>query len=196
MTCRDIQRRIIWDQYRRSFVLPNYTPRRWFECDVFEVTEAGYFREYEIKMTRADFRADAAKTKDVNPRFEAGQIVRDTIGKHNLLSLRDAAGPTRFWFVTPKDLVTPLEVPEWAGLIYARQTEPKPEWQTIHSTILTLIKSAPKLHGAKCDAKVIEHSRGICYWRMHGLLLGRRDAEACGPELDPEPLAQMELEAK
>jgi RNA polymerase primary sigma factor len=39
-----------------AVLLPNYTPDKWHECDVFGVTRAGYFHEFEIKLTRADFR--------------------------------------------------------------------------------------------------------------------------------------------
>ena len=58
MTARDIQRRLLFDLYRTSTVIPNYTPRRWWECDVWEITKAGYFREYEIKVSRADLLGD------------------------------------------------------------------------------------------------------------------------------------------
>jgi hypothetical protein len=60
MNAREIQQRLIVERYRRGICVPNYTPKDWWECDVFELTPAGYFREYEIKMTVADFRADAA----------------------------------------------------------------------------------------------------------------------------------------
>lgn len=48
----------------RSFVIPNYTPSGWFESDIFELTKSGYFREYEIKMSLSDFRADAVKARE------------------------------------------------------------------------------------------------------------------------------------
>ena len=38
MTARDIQARLLVDRYKRSLCIPNYTPARWWECDVFEVT--------------------------------------------------------------------------------------------------------------------------------------------------------------
>lgn len=190
MTARDIQRRLIFDRYRRSFTLGNYSPARWWECDVFEITSAGFFYEYEIKMTRGDFWADASKIKNTNGRFDGNKWVWDKINKHEQLKTRHISGPSRFWFVTPFELVTVDEIPRWAGLIYAKMTELKPEWQTLYSTRLTLVKSAPRLHLQKCDPKVVEHSKTVCYWRMHHLLFGRQtidlQAEELAPMLDHE----------
>ncbi len=47
MNENQIIQRIMAERYRRSTVCPRYTPTRWWECDVFELTEAGFFREYE-----------------------------------------------------------------------------------------------------------------------------------------------------
>ena len=47
----------------RKLRLPRYTPKGWWECDVFELTTSGYFREYEIKTSLSDFRNDAKKFK-------------------------------------------------------------------------------------------------------------------------------------
>ena len=48
---------------------------------------------YEIKVSRADFRRDSA-LKQREARLYCDQ----------------------FWYVTPKDLVSPDEIPDWAGL--------------------------------------------------------------------------------
>ena len=62
MTERDIQIAIWWAWGKAGHCcMPNYTPRDWWECDVFCVSKAGYFTEYEIKLTAQDFRADAQK---------------------------------------------------------------------------------------------------------------------------------------
>jgi len=99
MTARDIQRRLMVERYRRSFVLYNYTPKTWFECDVFEITQAGYFREYEIKLSLSDFKADAEKQKTIwkyNTMNGRGAFDR-TAGDKKHDSLRNAAshGPSR-----------------------------------------------------------------------------------------------------
>ena len=59
-----IQKTLMRERFRRSFVLPNYTPHAWWESDVFEITAAGYFVEYEVKISVSDFKADAKKRDD------------------------------------------------------------------------------------------------------------------------------------
>lgn len=49
VTAREIQRHIMRQRFQKSFILHNFTPSQWFECDIFEVTGNGYFIEYEIK---------------------------------------------------------------------------------------------------------------------------------------------------
>lgn len=145
--------------------MPNYTPDRWFECDVWAVTKAGYGVEYEIKLSRGDYRADATKAH----RSKYRRIVEPETGmprleripgnsKHSLLAARSPVGPSRFWFVVPKGMVQPEEVPEWAGLMWA---SPWFELPTIQQ-----IKRAPILHRQPACQKSIERAFTACYWRM------------------------------
>lgn len=181
MTCLDIQRSLIVERYRRHFVVPNYTPAQWFECDVFELTDAGFFREYEIKISRADFKADAAKYARRGYGFD-----RTKENKHESLAARAVTGPTRFWFVCPEGLLTAEEIPEWSGLIYARE---KPGHRTPWNVLLNEVKAAPPLHREKSDQKIRMHAESVFYYRFHQLLLYRRldgDPEEKSP-------AQMEV---
>lgn len=77
-----------------------------YECDLIEVTQAGIFHEYEVKVSRSDFFADFQKNSAWNWRPEK---------KHEIIS--DGIGPNYFSFVTPAGLVKIYEVPEYAGLI-------------------------------------------------------------------------------
>jgi hypothetical protein len=45
-----------------SKLFPNTYLGNW-EADVFEVTKSGYLYEYEVKITRADFKKDAEKCR-------------------------------------------------------------------------------------------------------------------------------------
>lgn len=133
-----------------TLIIPNYTPRGWFECDLFRVTKAGYGYEYEIKVTAADFRADRKK---IQPRSRR----RPSEKKVDLLEAR--ACPIRgFWYVMPIDLVPVEDVPPWAGLIWAR-------WLT-NWVSLKIVRKAPKLSEDRVDQRTIEHAREVCYWRM------------------------------
>lgn len=154
---------IMRERLRRGFVLPNYTPAKWWECDVFEVTSAGFMREYEIKLTRADFKADASKTRDLwNPRTYR----RDTpVNKHQ--SMGQPHGPRQFWYVVPEGLIEATEIPSWAGLIYLHDAGKgrRLEWRWQEHEIV----KAPFLHRTKLDPKVRAHAESVCYWRMHKL---------------------------
>lgn len=171
-----IQRLIMKRIYRAGFVLPNYTPRGWWECDVFYVTRAGYFKEYEIKLTVGDFKQDKKKGRnrwgyrqDTKGNWQPGYYITDS--KHAALQKREHRGPTQFWYVTPEGLLytepapqfnPEALVPDYAGLL---------EVVDVHGWLrLKEVKRAPRLHCEKVSAKFIEAAQRVPYWRMHDLL--------------------------
>jgi hypothetical protein len=159
----DVARNLMCARYRRSFVLPRYTPRKWWEADVFELTGAGYFREYEIKLTLADFRADAKKIEEWkwgDPRTG----VKET--KHQRLARGDLAGPTQFWFVAPEGLIQALQIPPWAGLIEMRM---HPATRPLRMSESEEIR-APRLHKTPADPRIEAHARSVIYYRLHTLM--------------------------
>lgn len=183
MTGRDIIRFLVRNRWREKFVLPNYTPSDWFECDVFELTKADYMREYEVKISRADFFADAKKERLIRdtgrwepmPEAEAKypghqRYVFDMERKHTLLASGDTRGPVHFWYVTPKGLIQQHELPVWAGLIEIedRGGEESILWRLVEREVVP----APKLHKSKASDDVRHHALGVCYWRMHEALKG------------------------
>lgn len=110
-----------------SIICPRYTRVQWFECDVARITKAGYYLEYEIKVTAADFRADFKKSNHRG-------------NKHELLAAGSTYGPNRFWFVIPERLwgkVADL-VPDHAGV---RLCTGRWNFKTV--------KEAPLLHNQK-----------------------------------------------
>lgn len=161
MTERQIQSAL----FRRKasicqIMMPNYTPSRWFECDVFAVTRSGYFHEYEIKLTKADFERDSEKSAHRSWSLINGKPVRvNGVTKHGLLSCATERGPVTFTYICPDGLLTADEIPEFAGLQYALS-------HRIGGVRLREIKPSPRLHGAKCCPKIIAHVRGVCYWRF------------------------------
>lgn len=174
ITARDAIRAIIRERWRQHFCLHNYTPQGWWECDIFELTKSGYFREYEVKLTRGDFLRDAKKATERWVPVDVpgkGRIFDRQVGdtKHELLAAGSVKGPTRFWFVVPEGLVKLEEVPTWAGLIEVTDSgdESSAYWRYRAGTV----KEAPQLHKTKCDSQIGIHARGICYYRMHDLLL-------------------------
>ena len=172
MTARDIQRRLVHDLLKTgNFVVPNFTPPGWFECDVFCVTGSGFFREYEVKLTLSDFKADADKRDIASYRRRHEAIgskypLPPERNKHALLAGASADGPKQFWFVVPVTLVEQVRqvLPVWAGLLVAETTSRKaaPFNVHIHEQV-----AAPMLHSSKLDQKVKDRATAACYWRFN-----------------------------
>lgn len=172
-TAKQLIATVLRERFQRSFTIPNYTPLEWWECDVFEVTKAGYFREYEVKLSKADFRADAKKLKE-RWSWRAGDGLSKTMGnKHELLASHDTRGPVQFWFVSTEGLIPKEEVPEWAGLIEVNFNERMGRWYE-HE-----VKAAPRLHNQKVNDKITTHARGVCYYRLvnHVMKLAKVELE-------------------
>jgi hypothetical protein len=110
-----------------------------WEIDVLSLNKSDYLTEYEVKVSRSDFKADAKKRK--------WQFYTNRVSK--LIS-------NYFYYVCPAGLIKENEIPDFAGLIYA--TEKGLEW----------IKKAPRLHKEKCDRnKVLEKFYRITSERLY-----------------------------
>ena len=132
---------LIQQQLRYSFLSPNSV--KYFtenlnvydwESDVLKITKIGYAYEFEIKISRGDFKNDFKHKKK----------------KHLLLENKEnkAKMPNYFYYVVPEGLITEDEVPEYAGLIYVLATvigNSRVYYQ------FQEIKTAPKLHSNKID---------------------------------------------
>jgi len=159
MNVRDIQIALYWKcRSSCAITIPNYTPDRWFECDVFAVTKSGYAREFEIKMTVSDFRADAKKRHRSRWDWEAREVKAGR-KKHDMLDQHAPEGPTQFWYVTPPALLTLNAIPAWAGLIEAHK---HPRFGRVH---LREVKAAPRVHSEKVPEKIMAHARSVFYYR-------------------------------
>lgn len=105
------------------------------------VTKAGLIIEYEIKISRSDFRADFKK---IRHRVFDAQMINEP---HR--------GPAYFCYVVPAGLVKVDEIPMHAGLVYLA-----PGYQQI--------KPPPRLHGNKItdnQRQWLERSLIHRYWR-------------------------------
>jgi hypothetical protein len=187
------------ERLRRGFVLPSYTPANWWECDVFEVTSAMFFREYEIKLTRSDFKADAHKESAATRRFING-VWTEQPAKNKHACMGQPNGPRQFWYVVPEGLIEPSEIPQWAGLIYLRDAGKgrKLEWRWFESEIV----KAPFLHRTRLDPKIKAHAESVCYWRMHKLavrvqqLTKRNEHDETTTKAEESNLVQRDQHAK
>jgi len=161
MTARDIQVALIRERYSRNLCMPNYTPSGWFECDVFELTPADYFHEYEIKLTASDFRAESRKRKSWT--IINNEWVPHGPKKLDLLDGQHVKGPTKFYYVYPSGMLPESEIPVWAGIVTVTETE----WGIRTNTA----RIAPQLHRSKVLPEVRRHAHGVCYWRFMKLFL-------------------------
>ena len=91
-----------------------------WEIDVLSLNKNGYITEFEIKVSRSDFKADAKKKKW---QWYVNKVEKLT--------------PNYFYYVCNDGLILPDEIPSFAGLMYA----------TTHS--LKVVKKAPILHKYK-----------------------------------------------
>ena len=177
MTVLDIQRRIMVDHYDRSMVIPNFTPPAWFECDVCEITKAGYMVEYEIKMSRADFKADAEKRRNPIYYWDGHHLAVPEVQhtKWKRLASGDPFGPVRFYFVTPVGLLHLGDIPLWAGWIEAVGIQGgRIPWKVK----LELKKEPRKLHQIRMDEGRCQAMNRTFYWRFIRLLLyGKLESE-------------------
>ncbi len=142
MTAKEIQSALIWTMRGGEIVMPNYTPPKWWECDLFTLTKADIFKEYEIKISRADFRQDANKMRRQS-QFDGLLLKTHEVNKHAKIAARDVNGPMRFWFVAPAGVIPIEELPAFAGLLIAT-------WCPYGKRIdFNIEKKAPKLHAEK-----------------------------------------------
>lgn len=153
MLASEIEQFLLATQWPKTVVLPRYTPPNWWECDVAEVTKADLLVEYEIKVSRADFKIDRLKSRVV---YRTG--IKEL--KHHLLRDRHTSGPSRFWYVTPVGLLNPTEIPKWAGLLEVSRS---PEGRYCSSVIVR----APLLHKTKMTQDKMFSLFRNCYFRYH-----------------------------
>lgn len=170
MKAAEISNGLYWLLARQSYQIqiPNYTPIRWWESDHYAVTKAGFAVEFEIKTSMADFKADALKQKDTRVARDGWDIVRDEFGKmvfnegqkkHDQLAARCTHGPSRFYFVCPEEVLQVSDMPEWAGLIWARKGT-----RTTYPACYEQ-KPAPKLHREKVPSGTLDNIHNAMYYR-------------------------------
>ena len=106
------------------------------ECDVISVSKSDYIYEYEVKISRSDFKADFKKDK--HKLMTEGLGYKENKGDVWYLT------SNYFYFVVPTNLISIDEVPEYAGLMYMNE-----------DLQFEVIKKAPLIHKIKATPKFI-----------------------------------------
>jgi hypothetical protein len=109
------------------------------ECDVISISKSDYIYEYEVKISRSDFKNDFKKLKHKN------MVLRNAVFEVKKTGEINYNIPNYFSFVVPKDLIKLEEIPEYAGLIYLSDDNMSFE----------IIKKAPLLHNTKATTQFI-----------------------------------------
>lgn len=134
-------------------VIPNFYVGRW-EMDLFRLLPSGFLSEYEIKISRADFRNDFKKQiSDRKFNRETFSVEETNVRtKHDIISAGDYPA-NKFYFVVPEGLVKPEEVPEKYGLIYYVE-----EWDTFRE-----IRPARFIHKEKRAPDLEQICKALSY---------------------------------
>lgn len=127
------------------FFLRNMYVFGW-ESDVLVLTNSSYWYEIEIKISRADFHNDQ-KHKSQKFNFMADEDTRNK--------------PNYFYYAVPEGMISPDEVPSFAGLIYMHRSRPE------------VIKKAPKIH----KEKIREEGLGLADKFYHHMMKVKTDCE-------------------
>lgn len=128
MTERDIQKLLFqWLDWRLyPFQMTNGFVYFW-ECDYWALDTKGMTREFEIKISFADFKKDVLKEKHQKPE----------------------TGANYFYYVCPAELIKPDIIDKKYGLIWIYQS--KPLTDTPATYYLKLIKKPKQLHTKTFD---------------------------------------------
>lgn len=174
-TCTEseVQARIMFEKGGSSTImLPNYTPGLWWENDIFQVTKAGYWVEYEVKRSVADYKADFRKreawggyshNKHELLASGQGEFTFDPYagqpigGKYpRIMKL-----PNRFYFCIPVELVDKIDPPEYAGLItfdrerWRKRGAPADSEPELGRVFYRQVKPAPLIHKVKHGFSIV-----------------------------------------
>lgn len=117
----------LWLEKNCHYILEQRSPRHHLgNPDVIGVTSARFLIEIEIKRSRSDFKADAAKHCRRNR-----ELFPDHMAKH-------------FYYLMPRKIAEPLLeqmlIPEWAGLLTEGET---------YFGQIAVLKSAPANNASK-----------------------------------------------
>jgi hypothetical protein len=145
LNTNDITITITKDLCSRGFpiFLSNYQGQGMQDADVFGINNNGYVYEYEVKVSRSDFKAEFRhkeykhnnlKNRDCIKVYDKWIKGKRTDDKYSLIHI-----PNRYYFACSEGLIKLDEIPEYAGLIYIKDGE------------ITEIKNAPLLHRNKAN---------------------------------------------
>jgi len=130
---KNIEAALAMNLYEKNHspITTHFTGHGLSECDVISISKSNFIYEYEVKISRSDFKADFKKEKH-KLMLEKASVIDSNINDVWYYT------PNYFYFVVPLNLVSIDEIPEYAGLIYINEL-----------LGFETIKKAPLLHKIK-----------------------------------------------
>lgn len=129
LTCKQIQQVLFKAYCKGSIVVPNCCALT-HEADVLVLRKTGYVAEFEVKVSRSDFKADFKK-----------------VDKHRFLSGGHPWCANEFYYACEDGLIKPEEVPVYAGLVYIHTRWFSNASGQYYSVLTaTVVKKAPRIH--------------------------------------------------
>lgn len=159
MNERIIQTRLVDHYYKKNHfvMLPNanvpWGGKCSYEADFLSVTQAGFVYEFEIKCSRADFRADF-----INKWQKHEQYLRAAAADES---------PNFFYYVCPENVAAIEDMPKYAGLIYILDRYQYVPGQGY--SWFQLVKRAPRIHPHKISPEMclfLAHKATERFWTL------------------------------
>ena len=155
----------------QKYVMENLFVFSW-ESDKLIMTRSGMLYEFEIKISRSDFKADFKK-KDKHVILEGKEEFVPSYDKvldcwkplhEEYYKVSHYKKPHYFYYAVPEGMIAADEIPEYAGLIYVlpegkrESRDGKICWDSFY-----VVKPAPKLHNDKYTADELNLSDKFYY---------------------------------
>ena len=150
MNASDVELVVVGWFWPRNIFVPNIYLNG-DECDLLMLAPSGRTTDFEIKISRSDFFADAKKLKHYRYRsaFEHKTTRIKCFGDKCLV-------PNHFVYVVPETLnIMPSDVPKYAGLWTVKENE-----RLCWSERITRLKEAPTIHKESIDV-LSKMARGL-----------------------------------
>ena len=127
---QNILKKYFLSESTKKYEITNLFVYGW-ESDYLAITKSMVAYEVEIKVSKEDFKNDFKNKQDKHLLFEDGNM----IGRFP----KGSSMPNYFYYAVPEGLVSPEEVPDYAGLLYVQP------WG------ITFVKQPKKLTDEKFD---------------------------------------------
>ena len=148
-----------WIKHSNHYTFPN-TYIGHYEADLIEITKSGYAYEYEVKLSRSDFKADAKKKW-------VSALHKTTINVKAEL-LEQGKRVNYFYYVVPRDMISVEEIPDYAGLIYVNVSD-YVKRNGDPNISFSMIRGATRLTKEKLGDKILNKSFMSTYYKFHRL---------------------------